>query len=122
MNILGFTHENNRDDRDEHINVNFTAIQEYEKSMFFPNGTWQREFTKCGFTRIGRKWGCRTLTTYDHYSITHYPAVMGVDNPYTIITSKDLCGNKTCIHGQRERLSQLDIRDIELLYQCGSKV
>ena len=87
--------------------------------MFFPNGTWQREFTKCGFTRIGRKWGCRTLTTYDHYSITHYPGVIGEDSPHTIITSKDLCGNKTCVHGQRERLSQLDIKDIELLYQCG---
>ena len=59
--IVGFMHENNRDDRDDYIKVDFEAIQEYEKSMYLPNGTWQNQFLKCSFTRVGRKWGCRTM-------------------------------------------------------------
>ena len=121
-NILGFTHEHNRNDRDQHIFVDFNRIQQYEQNMFLPNGTWQKEFIKCNATRIGKKWGCRTMTSYDHESITHYPGTIGEINPQTVITPKVSCGNESCKLGQREKLSSLDIKGIEILYQCGMKV
>ena len=56
---------------------------------------------------------------YDHASVTHYPEKIDKDFSRPIISSKKLCGNKTCIIGQREELSRLDLKDIETLYECG---
>ena len=121
LHIVGFVHENNRDDRDQNVRVDFQAIQDYEKTMFLPNGTWQKQFIKCSQTRMGKKWGCQMLNAYDHASITHYPEKISDDFSKSIITSKKICGNKTCDIGQRERLSKLDIKDIEALYECGKR-
>ena len=112
-------HENNRDDRDGFIEVNFNAIKEFEQDMFLPNGTWQKRYIKCNFTRLGRKWGCRVMNTYDYLSITHYPAFLGEGNPKQVITPKSQCTDQNCTLGQRQQISRIDIKDIETIYECG---
>ena len=74
MHTIGFVHEQTRSDRDEHINVDFEAIKNFEKDEGWPNGTWAKQFTKCNLTRFGKKWGCKVLNPYDANSITHYPS------------------------------------------------
>ena len=121
MHAVGFVHEQTRSDRDNFIHVDFDEIAQFEKDDGWPNGTWAKQFIKCNYTRIGRKYGCRVLNTYDKDSITHYPAVIGESNPRTIITSKVPCGVGGCNFGQRVGLSDGDIADIEKLYQCSLK-
>ena len=73
----------------------------------------------CNETRFGQKYGCRTLNKYDFSSISHYPNIIGENNPRIIIVNKTNCGTKGCNFGQRNVLSPLDVADIEKLYQCG---
>ena len=89
--------------------------------MFLPNGTWQKRYIKCNLTRLGQKWGCRVMNPYDYSSITHYPAFLGERNPKRVITPKSQCGNQNCTLGQRHQLSRIDIKDIEMVYDCGKK-
>ena len=121
MHAIGFMHEQNRSDRDAIINIDFDEIENYERDEGWPNGTWAKQFIKCNYTRIGRKYGCKILNSYDKQSITHYPATLGESNPRTIITSKVPCGEEGCNFGQRVGLSNGDIADIEKLYQCSIK-
>ena len=121
MHTIGFVHEQNRSDRDAFIDVDFDEIEKFERDEGWPNGTWTKQFMKCNYTRIGKKYGCKILNEYDKESITHYPAVIGESNPRKIIKSKLPCGIEGCNFGQRIGLSDGDIADIEALYQCSMK-
>ena len=119
MHVVGFVHEHTRNDRDEYIKVDFEAIKMFEKDEGWPNGTWASQFKLCNTTRIGRRWGCKVLNPYDLNSITHYPDVIGENNPRRIIFNKTSCGENGCNIGQRLHLSSLDVADIEKLYGCS---
>ena len=117
--ILGFAHEQGRTDRNQFIEVNFEAIAKFETDEGWPNATWQKQFMLCNETRFGEKYGCKTLNKYDFSSISHYPNVIGENNPRIIIVNKTDCGIEGCNFGQRQSLSPLDVADIEKLYDCG---
>ena len=117
--LLGMGHEQSRPDRDNHIDVDFASIMQFEKDEGWPNGTWVKQFLKCNETKFGRKWGCKTLNKYDYNSITHYPSRLGQVNPRTIIRNKLPCGEEGCHFGQRWSLSSLDVADLEKQYQCS---
>ena len=61
------------------------------------------------------------MNPYDTSSISHYKDVLPHDNLKKIITSKLPCGNSPCRFGQREFLSNIDLADIETLYECGKE-
>ena len=60
-----------------------------------------------------------TFNEYDYSSISHYPDILGEDNPKVVIVNKTSCGEDGCQFGQRISLSPLDIADIEKVYKCG---
>ena len=117
--IWGFAHEQGRPDRDQFITIDFEAIAQIERDEGWPNGTWQNQFLMCNETRFGRKYGCKTFNRYDYSSISHYPNILGENNPKVIIVNKTSCGEDGCKFGQRLTLSPLDVADIEKVYQCG---
>lgn len=99
MHAAGFYHEQNRDDRDQFIKINYDNIIEAEK------GNFQKE-------------GGSKLTGYDYCSIMHYGKNAFINGPGASIEcvssfNSDLC-NK-CI-GQRDGFSPHDLLGIEQLY------
>ena len=134
---LGFFHEIMRLDRDSYVDVNFTAIQEYEKALNLPNGTKQNQYLRCDQHRVGTKMGCQAIGNYDANSILHYPPTLTaqviengqlVDKTFTVFTLKQsahgLCEGGRCNPGQRNGLSRTDITDIQTLYAttCSKKI
>uniref|UniRef100_A0A3B4BDD1 Metalloendopeptidase n=1 Tax=Periophthalmus magnuspinnatus TaxID=409849 RepID=A0A3B4BDD1_9GOBI len=97
LHALGFYHEHTRMDRDSYINIIKNNIIK---------GTEQNFVKRHGDT---------LNVPYDTASILHYGrAYFSSNGSPTIVplhTAKDM--------GQRERLTQLDILRVRLLYQCG---
>ncbi|XP_055087525.1 astacin-like metalloendopeptidase [Periophthalmus magnuspinnatus] len=97
LHALGFYHEHTRMDRDSYINIIKNNIIK---------GTEQNFVKRHGDT---------LNVPYDTASILHYgSAYFSSNGSPTIVplhTAKDM--------GQRERLTQLDILRVRLLYQCG---
>ena len=119
--VSGFFHENTRADHDLYIEVNFTALYEWEMSYYhrITNRT-ARNYFRCDESKLGLKYGCQTLSPYDLKSISHYPANIP-DTNFTIIrvlntTCKE---DEDCSFGQRSGLSENDVLDIARLYDCG---
>ena len=123
-------------DRDSYVDVNFTAIGEYEKALNLPNGTKQNQYLRCDQHRVGIRMGCQAIGNYDANSILHYPPTLTaqviengqyVDKTFTVFTLKPsahgLCEGGRCNPGQRNGLSRTDITDIKTLYAttCSKK-
>ena len=113
MHVAGFLHEQNRNDADDYIEIDYDAIKQVEMDDFLRSGSLLKQFRKCNETKIGKKWGCRRINNYDGDSILHYPSVAGHENPKTVFTSKKKChNNRDCEYGQRKGLSPGDVEDI----------
>lgn len=100
MHILGFHHEQSRPDRDSYITVNYQNIKPHEED----------QFTKY-------HWGSQILNQnipYDYNSIMHYSATAFSNNGKPTIVPKKP-GAKI---GQREKLSDIDVREIRAYYSC----
>jgi len=124
--ILGFYHQSTRPDRDEYIDVDFQAIDDYETAMYINNtrASIKKNYIRCNETNFGKARGCVSLGRYDPNSISHYPPSVPGNKYIVIIELKEkalsLCGEKGCNPGQRESLSEKDIDDVTSLYNCGS--
>jgi len=103
LHSLGFYHEQNRYDRDTYVDIHMSNI---------PSAR-QDDFAKLSSNRM------TTLgTAYDYSSIMHYSAyIFAVDGSKPTITPKANLAKGQQM-GQRLRLSDLDVKRIQLLYGC----
>ena len=118
--MIGFLHEQNRNDRDDYIEVDYDAIEEIEQQNYLRPGSLQRQFKKCNLTKAGKKWGCKRINKYDLESILHYSNTYLDTLAPKIFKAKVKCDGIECNYGQRDGLSPLDVSDIEELYKCGA--
>ncbi|KAK5601978.1 hypothetical protein CRENBAI_018165 [Crenichthys baileyi] len=96
IHALGLYHEHTRNDRDNYITVNWSNIIPSKKDNF----------------KVKR--GNTLNLPYDLESIMHYgESYFSVDGSPTIVTNQ----NGKAI-GQRDHLSQLDIKKLKTLYRC----
>ncbi|XP_063447404.1 zinc metalloproteinase nas-6-like [Mytilus trossulus] len=103
MHTLGFWHEHTRPDRDQYIKVNYDNV---EQAHHF-------DYEKMDITETGLN-----DKKYDYYSIMHYSTrTFAKDRqkptfePTQHVDMHDI--------GQRKYLSDVDIKGIQQLYQCG---
>ncbi|XP_052069030.1 uncharacterized protein LOC127708227 [Mytilus californianus] len=104
MHTLGFWHEHTRPDRDQYIKVNYDNVMQghyYDYNKMDPTETGQND------------------KKYDYYSIMHYSTrTFAKDRqkptfePTQHVKMPDI--------GQRKYLSDIDIKGIRQLYQCGT--
>ena len=113
-------HEQNRNDRDDYIDVDYDAIKHVEETDFLRRGSLLKQFKKCRLSKLGKKWGCKKIGKYDGNSILHYQQIFGIESPTKIFTPVKKCSNGECDYGQRRGLSPGDVRDIASLYKCGT--
>ena len=104
MHALGFWHEQQRDDRDEHI-------------KFWPERcSWSEGAINANFGKLGAKWN-GLGSAYDIASVLHYPTwacrKSGHDRPMTNLDGSPLILQAT------SSLSKGDIEQINQLYNCG---
>ena len=94
---VGMSHEHNRNDRDDYINIDFTNI----------SGNAASQFRKAsGSTDVG---------AYDFNSVMHYSAFsFALDRSRPVITAKD--GRDPRTIGGRGVLTQSDIQAVEYVY------
>jgi hypothetical protein len=103
LHALGFWHEHSRPDRDNFININWDNVaQGAERNL-----EKAEEVNSLG-------------SAYDYGSIMHYPS-----DAYSINSSVATIANTTVLNkwdsmGQRVKLSDNDIEQLRLLYQCQS--
>ncbi|XP_030845105.1 blastula protease 10 [Strongylocentrotus purpuratus] len=100
---LGFNHEQSRPDRDEYVIVNFDNIKTDYKNNF------DKRTTNDAMTNV----------PYDYSSAMHYGLYgFGIDAKVPTLIPKDpLCMKDI---GQRLRLSYLDVKLANFMYQCDS--
>lgn len=97
---LGFWHEQSRPDRDTYVTIMWDNIKEANK----------HNFNKYGDSAIDS-----LNVPYDYGSIMHYSARSFTKNGRNTIEPKN--GAKI---GQRTGLSALDVKQMNLMYKCGS--
>ena len=98
MHALGFYHEQSRPDRDDYVTIN------YDNIIGGADGPYANNFAKTNkIDSLG--------APYDYESVMHYNRYAFSASGQTI----DAGGNYI---GQREEISQGDIIQIRLLYQC----
>lgn len=96
---LGMSHTHMRHDRDEYVTVHMDNIEP--------------DIAAANFKKVSED-KMQTLVPYDYGSIMHYCSSCGAKRGMEAITPKKE-GVKI---GQREKLSKLDIEQINKLYQC----
>ncbi|KAK7907258.1 hypothetical protein WMY93_015870 [Mugilogobius chulae] len=97
MHALGFYHEQNRSDRDKYVRINWDNIIKY----------FTKNFEKADTDNL--------FTPYDYSSIMHYSKdAFGEDWKDTITPIPD----PNIQIGQRNHMSDLDVKRINLLYKC----
>ena len=101
MHALGFWHEQSRSDRDNYVQINYENIQEGKEENF-------EKATADHDSNLGNP--------YDYGSVMHYGEYDFSANGEKTI---DSFGN---VIGQREEADDMDILDIQLLYQCTSGI
>ena len=97
---VGFYHEHNRPDRDEHIEVRYNNVQEGLRTAF--------DKVQAGRTNL-LGYG------YDYASIMHYSKDAFSANGQDTIVAKDT----SIPFGDAGELSPLDIDKANALYSCG---
>jgi len=93
LHVLGFQHTHNRPDRDLYVKIS----PEYRDSEQFKKGTWEK------FNTYG--------LPYDYESIMHY-------GPMVPLAIETVDPAKQGVIGQREKLSDGDVKLIGLMYPC----
>ncbi|XP_072305329.1 low choriolytic enzyme-like [Eucyclogobius newberryi] len=97
MHALGFYHEHNRSDRDQYVRINWENIISY----------FTYNFDKVDTNNLA--------TPYDYSSIMHYSKdAFGKNWADTITPIPD----PNVPIGQRDHMSDLDVKRINLLYKC----
>jgi hypothetical protein len=101
MHAVGFLHEQNREDRDGFVTIQKQNIKSGFESNFekAPKGTTVN------------------YAEYDYGSVMHYsPLSFSKNNKATIVARQSNSGKM----GQREGLSEKDIRKINSMYKCST--
>ncbi|KAI5630148.1 hatching enzyme 1a precursor [Silurus asotus] len=94
---LGFYHEHFRSDRDKYVTINWQNIDPTTKSNFDLKNT------------------NNISTTYDYSFVMHYGnTAFSINGLYTITPTPD----PSVMIGQRQELSTIDIKRINILYNC----
>ncbi|KAI6202156.1 Metalloendopeptidase [Aphelenchoides besseyi] len=102
MHTVGFFHEQSRYDRDQYIDIIWSNVI---------NGA-DDQFEKYGMNVIDQ-----LNEPYDYQSIMHYgPFAFSSNGKRTIVARKSGAQKM----GQRVQFSEIDLRKINRLYQCGS--
>ena len=104
--VIGFYHEQNRPDRDNYIRVIQENIEDGYQELF-------ERLPSSAATNLG--------VHYDFGSIMHYPldAYSKNGNNTLEVLRDPLNYTVTGVVGQRQRLSQYDARQANLLYACS---
>ncbi|XP_033119812.1 bone morphogenetic protein 1-like isoform X2 [Anneissia japonica] len=97
--LVGFWHEQSRPDRDEHVTINLDNLHVNGNNQFHKQTIHQ-------INSFGQP--------YDYGSIMHYGPYYFTINGHRTIVPVD----QNAIIGQRERLSEGDIRQLSLMYRC----
>lgn len=103
MHATGFMHEQNREDRDEHIDIQWDNIVS-GRQINFQKFSWKE------IQNLGEKYDYGSVLHYDQYAFAKDPS-----KP-TIIPKK-----KDAVIGQRIGFSETDLRKLNKLYKCNSK-
>ena len=100
LHALGFTHEQNRPDRDDYVTINLDNIIEKYRHNF------------------DKRFASKDLgAPYEYGSVLHYSRnAFAIDGTNDTVIAKD----PTAVLGQREGATVQDLLDIRLLYQCLS--
>ncbi|CAG5097508.1 Oidioi.mRNA.OKI2018_I69.XSR.g15107.t1.cds [Oikopleura dioica] len=100
LHALGFDHEQNRPDRDEHIEVHWENIAPTKKWNFqiLGDGDWEN-----------------TGSPYDFLSVMHYSSANFAAGSKPTMTRRD---NGEAVRAQRNRPSTLDISQVCHIYGC----
>jgi len=103
MHILGFYHEQQRDDRDQYVNVLYNNI-----NPAFQQVSYEKKSTAQGMANnLG--------TPYDYNSIMHYHAyAFSTDPSKPAMTATDGCS----LFGNEIQFSRVDVLRVNLLYKC----
>ncbi|KAL4240304.1 Meprin A subunit beta [Mactra antiquata] len=102
LHALGFWHEQSRTDRDNYVTIHYDNIQKGHEGNFNRYGTGYIDM-------LGQP--------YDYGSIMHYSAyAFAIDRSKMTIEPKQ----PGVTIGQRVRLSNIDVKEIQLLYGCIS--
>ncbi|UJR06693.1 hypothetical protein I4U23_010979 [Adineta vaga] len=100
LHVLGFKHEHQRPDRDNHVQINYANI----------DSQWHYAFDK-------QVWGTTAVdlkTNYDYGSIMHYGKDYFSKNGLPTIVPKQA----NVQIGNREKLSPVDILEVRQFYGC----
>ncbi|XP_011705858.1 PREDICTED: zinc metalloproteinase nas-4-like [Wasmannia auropunctata] len=102
MHAVGFEHEQTRDERDDYVNIIWNNIPK----------DYQYAFAKEPFGTTAA-YG----EPYDYYSVMHYTLyAFAIDTTKkTIVPKKQVDENRI---GNRENLSDSDIKKIQRMYKC----
>jgi len=95
LHALGFYHEHTRSDRDQHVTINWDNISSYNYHNFYTQDTNNLN------------------TPYDYQSVMHYNRFAFSKNGQDTITA-----NNNVRFGGANRMSDIDIKRINKLYQC----
>ena len=121
MHALGFWHEHNRPDRDEHVSVHWENIRE---NGCGPSNDGQpscwRNFQKVDTKDIdsmGSPYDYESIMHYGGYSWSKQPPRRGQPGLPTITDKRSGMPLKT----QREGVTKIDLEQMNLLYKCASK-
>ncbi|XP_035493336.2 meprin A subunit beta isoform X1 [Scophthalmus maximus] len=105
LHALGFYHEQNRYDRDEHVTIAYENIQE----GFVDN-----------FIKVRSEESTTMGVPYDYWSVMHYgPNAFSNGNGSTIMTKDEQYQG---VIGQRRDMSPWDVLELNRRYKCSSTV
>ncbi|KAI9584377.1 zinc metalloproteinase nas-4 [Glossina fuscipes] len=101
MHALGFLHEQNRQERDDYVAIQYHNIEKHAI------GNFERAIETMSFG-----------VPYDYGSVMHYsPNAFSSNGRPTIIPLRSLADN---VMGQRNGFSAFDIEKLNNMYDCGS--
>ncbi|XP_046645314.1 hatching enzyme 1.2-like [Daphnia pulicaria] len=102
LHALGFHHEQSRSDRDDYVTINYDNIQPGKENNF-------KSYSQSEIQHLG--------APYDYGSVLHYSAYAFAVDPSipTIIVPDGVS------IGQREGFSEVDIFEVNTLYECAAK-
>lgn len=103
LHALGFEHEQNRPDRDNYVTIYENNIEEAEKYR-------HNFFKELKSSTLG--------SPYDYGSIMHYSAGAFAKTGTVTIQPKGISAPDSITIGQRNGVSENDVKKLKLLYQC----
>jgi hypothetical protein len=101
LHVLGFYHEQSRPDRDNYVKVNYQNIKPGMED---------------NFEKYDNSYVNTQNTPYDYLSIMHYDRYTFSSNDFPTIEPLD----ENADIGQRFDMSQIDIEEVRLFYNCQS--